>query len=53
MMNDGHLPFQSEKTLRQHFTQAHAACVAEGWEAKSRKLVQRWSKRIEDPDNQT
>jgi hypothetical protein len=29
-MNDWHLPFQSEKALRQHFTQAQAAYGVEG-----------------------
>jgi hypothetical protein len=38
-----HLPFQSEKALRQHFTQAHAAFAVEGWEARSRQLVLHWS----------
>jgi hypothetical protein len=45
-----HMPFQSEKALRQHFTQAHAAYVVEGWEARSRKLVQKWSQQIGDSD---
>jgi hypothetical protein len=49
-MNGCHLPFLSEKALRQHFTQAHAAKAAEGWEAKSRRLVQRWSERIEETE---
>jgi hypothetical protein len=51
-MNDWHLPFQSEQALRQHFTEAHAAYEVEGWEAKSRRLVQRWSERIEALENQ-
>jgi hypothetical protein len=38
-INDWHLPFQSEKAFRQHFTQAHAAYGVEGWEAKSRRVV--------------
>jgi hypothetical protein len=46
-MKDWHLPFQSEKALRQHLTQAHAASIVEEWEAKSRRLVQKWSERIE------
>jgi hypothetical protein len=46
-MNDWHLPFQSEKALRQHLTQVHAAYVVEGWEAKSRRLMQKWNERIE------
>jgi hypothetical protein len=40
-MNDWHLLFQSEKALHQHFTQADAAYVVEGWEVESRRLVQR------------
>jgi hypothetical protein len=52
-MNDWHLPFQSEKAFRQQFAQAHAAYGVERWEAKSRRLMQRWSERIEDPENQT
>jgi hypothetical protein len=49
-MNGCHLPFQSEKALRQHFTQAHADCAIEGWETKSRRLAQRWSERIEETE---
>jgi hypothetical protein len=52
-VNDWHLPFQSEKALRQHFTQTHAVYGVEGLEAKSKRLVQRWSERIEDLENQT
>jgi hypothetical protein len=52
-INNWHLPFESEKVLRQDFTQTRAAYGVEGWEAKSRRLVQRWSKRIEGPENQT
>jgi hypothetical protein len=52
-MNDWYLSFQSEKALRQHFTQAHTAYGVEGLEAKSRRLVQRWNGRIENPENQT
>jgi hypothetical protein len=40
-MNGCHLSFQSEKALRQRFTEAHATHVVEGWEAKSRRLMQR------------
>jgi uncharacterized C2H2 Zn-finger protein len=39
-MKGCHLLFQSEKALRQHFTQAHAYIV-EGWEARSRRLRQK------------
>jgi hypothetical protein len=45
-----HMPFQSERALRQHLTQAHAALVVEGWEAKSRRLVQKWSQQIDETD---
>jgi hypothetical protein len=36
-----HMPFQSEKALRQHFTQPHAAYLLEGWAAKSNELVEK------------
>jgi hypothetical protein len=49
-MEKCHSPFQSEKALRQHFTQAHAAYTVEGWEAKSRRLVQKVSERIEETE---
>jgi hypothetical protein len=52
-MNDWHLPFQSEKALRHHFTQAYAVYEMERGEVKSRRLAQRWSERIEDLENQT
>jgi hypothetical protein len=35
-MDDCHLPFQSEKALRPHFTQAHTDYAVEGWETKSK-----------------
>jgi hypothetical protein len=49
-MNDCHLPFQSDRALGQHVTQTHAVYMVEGWEKKSRRLVQRWSERIEDTE---
>jgi hypothetical protein len=49
-MEKCHLPFQSEKALRQHFTQAHAAYTVEGWEAKSRRLIQKLSERMEETE---
>jgi hypothetical protein len=45
-----HMLFQSEKALRQHFTQVHAAYMVDGWEAKLRRLVQRWSEPKEDTE---
>jgi hypothetical protein len=42
-MGDCHLLFQSEKGLRKRCTQAYASCALEGYETKSRRLVQKWS----------
>jgi hypothetical protein len=50
-MDECHFPFQSERALRQHFTQAHAVYTIEGYETKSQRLVQRWSEYIEETDD--
>jgi hypothetical protein len=49
-MDECHLPFQSGRTLRPQGTQAHSAYTIEGYETKSRRLVQRWSEYIEETD---
>jgi hypothetical protein len=47
-MDECHFPFQLEKAVRQHFTQAYAASTIEGWEVKSSRLIQRWSQQVEE-----
>jgi hypothetical protein len=50
-MEKCHLPFQSEKALRLHFTQSHAAYAVEGWEARTRQLVLHWSPQVEGTES--
>jgi hypothetical protein len=51
-MDDHHLPFQLEKALCQHFAQINAAYVAEGWEAKLRRLVHHGANELKIRKNQ-
>jgi hypothetical protein len=43
-----HQPFPTERSLRQYFTQSHAAYTQEGWEAAARCLNQSWSQIAEE-----
>jgi hypothetical protein len=41
-MEGCHQPFQSQKAMGHHFSQAHAAHTKEGWKTQSRRLNQTW-----------
>jgi pyruvate/2-oxoglutarate dehydrogenase complex dihydrolipoamide acyltransferase (E2) component len=45
---NSHQPFPTERSLRQHFTESHAAYTQEGWEAAARCLNQSWSQIAEE-----
>jgi hypothetical protein len=41
-MEGCHQPFQSQKAMGHHFSQAHAAHMRKGWKGQSRRLNQTW-----------
>jgi hypothetical protein len=47
-MDKCHRPFQTETAVRLHFTQIHAACTQDRWEAPMRCLKQTWRMRNHD-----
>jgi hypothetical protein len=48
-----HLPFQTEKALKQHFSQIHAAYILEGWRTSARLLIQKWQPKAEESKSES
>jgi hypothetical protein len=48
--NGCHVPFQTEKALKQHFSQIHAAYILEGWRTSAKLLIQKRQPKEEESD---
>jgi hypothetical protein len=51
-MKGCHRPFQSQKALGYHFSQAHAAYPREGWRAQANRLYQTWKTLAQEEDEE-